>query len=347
MGRDLLSDSVERLLRERCTPKHVAAIEAGAPGDALWRATLELGLADALVTDVRGGAGLGLRDVFPVLLACGAHAVPLPLAQTMVARAILAGEGIAPPDGPMTFGAQDRGAPAGVIACSRVPYGAVSEWVLVEEGRGAVLLRAEDGRVTRTGVRGSLEADLRWADLPAGARRIETPHDGRAVAAWLLAAQLAGAMGRVLSRTVAHANERRQFGRSIGSFQAIQQQLSVMAEHALAARTAAQLGCEGAGPLPDPLRAGVAKARASEAAAVVGAIAHAVHGAMGMTEELDLQLHTRRLSEWRTACGSESYWFARIGRALLGAGETSALDFVRERLSAPRPGSPAAEGGAT
>lgn len=336
MEPDLFSDSVERFLRERCTAKEVAAIERGEAGEALWHGLLELGLADALVPERLGGLGLGIRDVFPIVLACGAHAVPLPLAQTMMIRAILASEGYPAPDGPMTFATRDRGAGVRDVACPRVPYGRVSEWALVDAGDAMVLLSAEDAAVTPTGVHGSLEADLRWTRIPAEAPRLASPRDGPATAACLLAAQLAGSMREVLARTIAYANDRAQFGRSIGKFQAVQQQISVMAEHVLAARMAARLGCDGQGYLPDPLRAAVAKARASEAAVVVGAVAHAVHGAMGMTEEFELQLHTRRLSEWRTACGSESYWYGRIGLALVAEGEGSALDFIRERLGGSR-----------
>ena len=112
-----------------------------------------------------------------------------------------------------------------------------------------------------------------------------------------------------------------------------QQQLSVMAEHSVAARAAAMLGLAGRGWRVDTLRAAVAKARTGEAAAQVAAIAHAVHGAIGVTEEFDLQMFTRRLHEWRMQYGGESYWSRRLGRALLEA-SSPPLQFVQERLSA-------------
>jgi acyl-CoA dehydrogenase len=107
-----------------------------------------------------------------------------------------------------------------------------------------------------------------------------------------------------------------------------------MAEQVFAARIAAELGCAGAGagPLPQPLRAAVAKARASEAAAIVAPIAHAVHGAIGITAELDLQLHTRRIHEWRADYGSELHWNRVLGRALLDADAASTLAFMHARL---------------
>lgn len=107
--------------------------------------------------------------------------------------------------------------------------------------------------------------------------------------------------------TIAYANDRVQFGKPIGKLQAIQQQLSVMAEESFAARAAAQLALSGAGWQVDALRAAVGKQRASEAAVTVAAVAHAVHGAIGVTEEYDWELLTRRVHEWRAHYGSESY----------------------------------------
>jgi len=112
----------------------------------------------------------------------------------------------------------------------------------------------------------------------------------------------------------------------------VQHQLAVMAEHVAAARIAAQIGCQGAGPLPDALQAAVAKARTSEAAALVAPMAHAVHGAIGVTAEFDLQLYTRRLHQWRGEYGSELAWQRALGRAVLDARQPLTLDFLRERL---------------
>jgi len=154
----------------------------------------------------------------------------------------------------------------------------------------------------------------------------------RALGAVVTAAQMVGALERVLELSVAFANQREQFGRPIGKFQAVQHQLAVMAEHVAAARIAAQIGYQGAGPLPDALQAAVAKARTSEAAALVAPMAHAVHGAIGVTAEFDLQLYTRRLHQWRGEYGSELAWQRVLGRAVLAAPQPLTLDFMRERL---------------
>jgi len=162
-------------------------------------------------------------------------------------------------------------------------------------------------------------------------------HDGhdtlpRELAAVVTAAQIVGALERVLDLSVAFANQRVQFGRPIGKFQAIQHQLAVMAEQVAAARLAAQIGCQGPGLQPDRLHAAVAKARTSEAAGIVAPMAHAIHGAIGITAELDLQLYTRRLHAWRAEHGSELAWHRVLGQAVLASDQPLTLDFMRSAL---------------
>ena len=142
----------------------------------------------------------------------------------------------------------------------------------------------------------------------------------RGLAAAVAAAQMAGAMSRLLDLTVDYATTRRQFGREIGKFQAVQQQVALLAEEVIAARMAAQMALRGP-PLDLPLlAAGLAKARAGQAASVACAIAHAVHGAIGISQEHVLHRYAARLHQWRRAHGGESYWNARLGAWALAAG---------------------------
>ncbi|HQD14049.1 MAG TPA: acyl-CoA dehydrogenase family protein [Ottowia sp.] len=242
------AESLDRLLAEQCPPARVRAIERGADAAPLWQALEQSGFLDAMVPLERDGAGLALAEAFDLFALQGRHALPVPMAREIAARAI---------------------------------------------GRD---------------------------ELP------------RELGAVVWAAQIVGALERVLELSVAFANQREQFGRPIGKFQAVQHQLAVMAEHVAAARIAAQIGCQGAGPLPDALQAAVAKARTSEAAALVAPMAHAVHGAIGVTAEFDLQLYTRRLHQWRGEYGSELAWQRALGRAVLDARQPLTLDFLRERL---------------
>lgn len=327
-----IGEHFDRLLSEACTPATVRAIEAGGGSSALWQTLDAAGFLDALVPESAGGQGLSLADTAELVVAMGRHALPVPAAATLFARAALArndGPVVREPVAiaPATFERHDR------IECPRVPYGLVADWVVVTFPRRWWLLPAAAAERTATGIHGDLHADFAWTTLPdRGFSAATLP--------WLeagaitTAASIAGALQRVLDITVAFANDRNQFGRPIGKFQAIQHQLAVMAESVAAARAAALLGWRGDGLFPSRLAAALAKARTSEAAALVAPLAHAIHGAIGVTAELDLQLYTRRLHEWRADFGAERAWHDVLGGALLDSG-ASTLDFMRNELLAP------------
>ncbi|MBP3979413.1 acyl-CoA dehydrogenase family protein [Acidovorax sp. JG5] len=329
---DLFADAARDVLADQCTPHVVRAIEEGGrtagATTALWAQLEATGLADALLSEDDGGAGLGLGQVFGVLEQCGAHALPLPLGETMVARALLAQAGVARPAGSIALARGERLADGG-LRCMLVRSGQVAAAVLVQAGTAWRLLGTGDAHATPQAL--ALDAALAWTAAQvqaAPAVAVDGALDVRTLQAAVVAAQMAGALSRVFQRTLQYANERQQFGRPIGKFQAIQHQLAVMSEHVFAARMAAQLGCSGAGVVPERLRVATAKARCSEAALVVSELAHAIHGAIGFTEEYDLQLFTRRLHAWRQTAGSEAYWYGVAGEALLEhPGMT--LDIVR------------------
>ena len=167
------------------------------------------------------------------------------------------------------------------------------------------------------------------APLAIGETMIERAGFDDTARALLLAAAISGAADEVLAMTVAYAGERSQFGKPIGRQQALQQQLAVVAEDCVAVRMAVELAA--AGDAPDPLRVAAAKSVASAAAPRVANTAHAVHGAIGISAEYDLQLYTRRLHEWRMGLGAETRWNRDLGHALL-ASHAPVLDWTRSRL---------------
>ncbi len=329
---DLFADAARDVLADQCTPAVVRAIEAGGrkaqAATTLWNQLEATGLADALLGEDDGGAGLGLGQAFGVLEQCGAHALPLPLAETMVARGLLTAAGAARPAGSVALARGELLADGG-LHCALVRSGQVAASVLVQAGRTWRLLAVEGAQCTPQAL--ALDATLAWSAAQVAAApaiALDGRLDARTLQAAVVAAQMAGALDSVFQRTLQYANERQQFGRPIGKFQAIQHQLAVMSEHVFAARMAAQLGCSGHGVLPDRLRVATAKARCSEAALVVSEFAHAIHGAIGFTAEYDLQLFTRRLHAWRQTAGSEAYWHGVAGEALL-AHDGLTLDLVR------------------
>jgi alkylation response protein AidB-like acyl-CoA dehydrogenase len=321
----------ERLLADASTPQAVRAIEAGEAATPLWNAIEASGFLDAMIPEAHGGYGMHLSQVFGLVAAEGRYATPLPVGQTLLARAVIGTAGAQVPAGPIAIATAVQEEQGGRITCRHTPYAMVAEWIVASLPNRWLLLPKAQARVTPSGIHGSLHGDLEWASPSAAAHASSTAAPWREAGAVLAAAQMAGAMERVLEMTLQFANDRVQFGRSIGKFQAIQHQLAVMAENVAAARMAAQMGFDAPGPFPQPLRAAAATARASEAAALVAPMAHAIHGAIGVTAELDLQLFTRRLHDWRADFGSERAWNTVLGRALLASGDAT-LDFMRAQL---------------
>ncbi|WMD21086.1 acyl-CoA dehydrogenase family protein [Achromobacter seleniivolatilans] len=322
----IFADAAERLFAQTCTPQLIRDAEQSHAPLAAWQACEDAGFADALVPESDAGAGLTLADTLPVVLAAGRHLCPYPIAHTLLARAWLNRA-----RRPQTTGSIAL-APVGLtiqnqrITGVNVPWVRVADYVLAQIAGQAWLLPTQAACIQPNGVHGSLDGEASWALADAECISLSTPLDALAAAAY--AGLIAGAMDRVLAMTLDYANQRVQFGKPIGRFQAVQQQISVMAEHVWAARMAAQLAFQGRDGQPQPQLAALGKARASQAAPLVADIAHAVHGAIGVTEEYDLQLYTRRLREWRLAGGSESYWHERIGAHALASG-TDALGYLR------------------
>ncbi|MDP3675315.1 MAG: acyl-CoA dehydrogenase family protein [Novosphingobium sp.] len=139
------------------------------------------------------------------------------------------------------------------------------------------------------------------------------PLHGRPLAAALAAAHMVGAMEAIEELTLAYALQRRQFGREIGRFQAVQNLVAVLVEEVRAARMAVQAGLVGPLAAISPRTAALAKIRAGQAAVTVAASAHAVHGAIGISEEYALHHHVRRLRAWRIAHGGENWWSHELG----------------------------------
>jgi len=317
-------DPFVRLLADVCEPPEVRAIEAGGSAAALWEALSQSGFLDALVPEAAGGAGLSLGDVQPLIEALGRYAVPVAVADTMVARALLARTGLSAPEGAIVL-AQFA---AGATLAGLVPLAMTAGYALVEQGDSLCLYNIADLKRTLNGVRGSLGAFLSRGEA-APLASLPVPQGGlRPIAAVLRAADMAGAADKLLHMTTDWANERIQFGKPIGRQQALQQNMAIMAELSVSMRIASQIACSTGLP-PQLETAAVAKQITSSAASQIADIAHAVHGAIGISEECDLQLYTRRLREWRLAEGSEQYWATILGQHRLAHAEESSVDFIR------------------
>jgi acyl-CoA dehydrogenase len=139
---------------------------------------------------------------------------------------------------------------------------------------------------------------------------------------------MSGSLESVLAQTVEHARQRKQFGKPISKFQAIQQQLAVLAGETAAAARACELAIEALEARGSLTEIAVAKARVGDAAGIGAEIAHQVHGAIGFTREHALHCYTRRLWSWRDEFGPEVYWQRELGREVARCGPAGLWPFL-------------------
>lgn len=136
------------------------------------------------------------------------------------------------------------------------------------------------------------------------------------------AAMMRGALEHMLALTVDYANTRVQFGKPLAKHQVIQHQLAQMAEEVAASGVAVDYAtrCFVLSDADARWQAvAAAKIRAGEAAGIAAAIAHQVHGAIGFTQEYQLQRYSRRVWTWRNEFGNEAEWGLLLGQRLTSA----------------------------
>jgi alkylation response protein AidB-like acyl-CoA dehydrogenase len=136
------------------------------------------------------------------------------------------------------------------------------------------------------------------------------------VATTALVAEMVGGMQRTLDLTVEYAKTRKQFGKTIGSFQAVQHQCADMYLETESSRSAAYYAAWALQEnIPDAAAAvSIAKIYASDAGRTVGNRGIQIHGGMGFTWENDLQLYYRRAKASETAFGDAIFHRERLAR---------------------------------
>lgn len=324
----MFAEAIENILADNCTSALIRKVESGGSAEALWNEMSDAGFIELMADEAEGGAGLELDGIYPIFVSFGRRAVPVPVAQTIAARVLM---GEAAPAGMITLAGHCHRGPDGSLRTGHVAFGTMADFVLANLDGNLLLLDCVSAERQPTGVHGSLSATLTWPKQAVAAPIGSNGSEVAVVSATIHAAAMAGAMERLFSMTLEYCNDRVQFGKPIGKFQAVQHQLAVMAEHIACAGVATELAFKAGAKVPALLPAATAKACTSTAVTIVASIAHALHGAIGITEEFDLQLYTRRLHEWRMADGSEAYWNRIVGEALLARPQQTVLDFVKEQ----------------
>jgi alkylation response protein AidB-like acyl-CoA dehydrogenase len=328
-----LRDAVRDLLGRECKPAVVREAWEGGAGAprvaAVWEKLAEMGVLGAAVPEEAGGLGLGACDVVPLLEEAGRVALPLPVVETaFVAAPLLAAAGD-------TEAVEELIEGELLVACAldgadEVPWAGDAGLILIAERPGGPVLRATGTLEPAPSIDAARQVGL-LTDRSAAEALGATDED--CLAAWQrgalgAAAQLIGLARALLAMSVTYAEERRQFGVPIGTFQAVKHQLAnalLGVEFAAPAVLRAAWSLD-TGAITADRDVAMAKALASDAAERVAATALQAHGAIAYTTEYDLHLFAKRV--W---AGSRSWGTAEWQRARVAA----ALGLDKERSAVP------------
>lgn len=339
---NIIVDMTTRILQDLCDPQTVNSARDGSWKEPLWSSLEEAGLTAAFVPEELGGAGIDLTDAFEILRVAGRFAVPVPLAETMLAGWLLGKAGIEFPGGRMSVApARDRdsltlnddGALSGTAR--GVPFAREADAFAVLAWRGdhamVALVEADacsiaSGRSLADDPKDDVTFDGATPTAVGEAAEGIDEHALQMMGALARSCEIAGALERMLEISVQYSQDRIAFERPISRFQAVQHNLARLAGEVAAAVCASGSAADALQRARGVFDDGVyfeiasAKIRTGEAAGEGAAIAHQVHGAIGFTMEHILHRFSRRVWSWRDEFGSESVWAVRLGNAVAAQG---------------------------
>jgi alkylation response protein AidB-like acyl-CoA dehydrogenase len=286
--RELLRQTVAALVDKHAPSAAVRRAMDSERGydESLWAMLCEqVGVAALVVPEEFGGAGGELADAAVVLEELGRGLVPTPLLGTTLAEvALLAAD---TPDS-ATLEQLASGSAVGTVV--------FDPGYVINGDVADVVLAVQDRRIIRwTGVSvepaATMDPTRRLARLTPGATTTIGTDPGIAgTAAILLAAEQIGAAARCLDLTVEYTKQRVQFGRPIGSFQALKHRMADLYVAVQAARAVVGDAVSD----PTPTSAALARLAATEAFSMVAAEAVQLHGGIAITWEHDMHLYFKR-----------------------------------------------------
>jgi alkylation response protein AidB-like acyl-CoA dehydrogenase len=322
-----IKSTAREFLGARFKPEKVRELaESGSPyDDDIWAEMCELGWPGIAIAEEYGGQGLGAVELVILQEELGYAIAPSPFVANAYAGLAIEQAGS---DGqrsrwlPGIASGEGRG--SAVISGDPVLIAGAAEGAAVlvlPEGDGARIVEPQDVELERLELIDPTRAYFKVAaeegdPLPGDISRAA---DTGAVA---FAAELVGVAQRALDMAVSYAKEREQFGRPIGSYQAVSHRLANMLWDTEEARSLTYYAawCADAEPESLPLAASMAKARASDAATSVTHDAIQTFGGIGFTWEHDVHFLLKRARVSAQMLGSAAHHRQRVAQ-LSGLGE--------------------------
>ncbi|GAS94664.1 acyl-CoA dehydrogenase fadE33 [Mycolicibacterium canariasense] len=284
--RELLRDTVAALVDKHAGPEAVRAAMESERGydEQLWQLLCEqVGAAALVVPEELGGAGGELADAAVVLEELAKALVPTPLLGTTLAELALLAAGEHEPLEGLAEGASIG---AVVFDPEFVVNGDIADVVIAADGENLTRWNTFTAQAKTT-----MDLTRRLSAVTPGETSPLGADPGLAdTAALLVAAEQVGAASRALDLTVAYTKDRVQFGRPIGSFQALKHRMADLYVRVSATRAVVN----DAIAEPSPAAAALARFMASETLSTVTAEAIQLHGGIAITWEHDIQLYFKR-----------------------------------------------------
>ncbi len=334
-----LRDAAREFLDDECPPARIRAVHASGTGwdPELWSAMVELGWLGVAVGEVDGGLGLGTVELAVLLEQAGRHLVPVPLLPTVVALDVarscgassLVAELLAGHTACLAWSADATAVRADGSALAGRPdpvaFAPTADLALVVAREGdadAVFVVNLDGIRPPAEPAMDLSRPIGWlhfdgtpAERLGGSDAAERLLHLAATGSSL---ELLGSASVALELAVEYAKDRVQFGRPIGSFQAIKHRCADMLVDVEGIRSSSYWSawCFGADDPDRAIAASTAKIWAGDASKRVMASALQVHGGVGFTWEHDLHLYMKRSQLDQVSFGDAVWHRTRLGHML-------------------------------
>ena len=331
--RQALRDAVRAILSRLCPPEAVRAAWHQPPDPRPWQALAEAGALTTLVAEADGGLGLDETFLVAVLEEAGRSALPHPLTETALVAAPLGvlDRMVATDLGTVGAAARatsasaepfhEQSEPSGAPASPIVPAATYADGFLLASGAGELRF-FEAGEVDLEPV-DTVDASRHCARVrPHTAGELVTGDAGAVAAAFDrgalgTAAQLVGLSRAMLELTVTYVTQRHQFGKPVGSFQAVKHHLADARLQIEFAAPAVLYAAYAMAHRQDDASRSVSQAKylSGAAAAATGRAALQCHGAVGYTTEYDLHLFLKRSWALARAWGGADFHLDRVARA--------------------------------
>ena len=329
----LLQETVDNVFGEVVTK--MTCKKAPLDFESAWLALQDLGIDSLFLSEEEGGFAGSWKDARIIFYLSGRHGLALPICETIIAKKILQDAKMPIPKGPLTIGLSSADALVSVTNGSgettftglvpAAPWGGMANAVLTscrnETGDLLVLLESGNAKpiCAHENEAGEPRDDMEYRNSPVlgSTASINPKEELLRLGALMRASQMSGALDSALELSVSHVKSREQFGRPLAKFQAIQQQLAILAEECGAVSCAAHAAAEAEDLGDSAFEVAATKLRSNRSVEVATSIAHQVHGAIGFTKEYNLHYFTQRLWSWRSEFGNERYWSMNLGQQVL------------------------------